>query len=70
MEWTDETPTVDGWYWVANADGSDAELANVCIDMCDEASIRYWQSVQSYFLPLNGVCWCGPIEPPEFRKPE
>lgn len=61
MEWTDETPTQLGWYWVWDGE---------TIDM---AEVAYWSFDDHYSIMIGDIQWdlndfthfIGPIPQPE-----
>lgn len=68
MNWTQEQPTRDGWYWLKVRGLAEVECARVNID----PSIRKYDQVRfgDLWYRLNepmfqGAWWCGPLTPPE-----
>ncbi len=59
-QWTDQRPTVPGWYWWRIAPGHYSIIERY--DKSADGLVMYGKDMHKHQL-VNGE-WCGPIEPP------
>ena len=65
MDWTTETPTQEGWYWVVNGN---KEIEIVEVYKLDNR-LYAWTVTSERDFDLNEfIMWLGPIPPPEMPE--
>jgi hypothetical protein len=78
MGWTKETPTVSGYYWYTGyTDGKPEDAVDIAAlwfkgETMEQDALVAHAIGDSYDYPVKdiGGYWYGPVEPPEFHKPD
>lgn len=64
MIWTTQAPSMEGWYWFSEPDGSDERVVNVYHTGLDRNGPLAARGENFNLFDLNGHRWAGPIERP------
>jgi hypothetical protein len=64
MIWRTQAPTMEGWYWFSEPNGSDERIVSVYRQGLDRNRPLTASGENFDLFDLNGHRWAGPIERP------